>query len=154
MTDPGLVYDMENSDYTRFLCSMGYNDTAISLLTGSPPTTCKCHRSPKFLLNMNLPSITILELKYLQPLTVTRTVTNVGPIGSIYVARVVAPIGISVTVEPSILMFSSSELKKMEFRVTFSSMLRVQSRYEFGYLFWEDGLHKVRIPLAVRSVVD
>ncbi|TKY67617.1 Subtilisin protease SBT3.5 [Spatholobus suberectus] len=148
VTDPGLVYDLKNSDYFHFLCSMGYNDTAISLLTGFPS---KCHKSPKFLLNMNLPSIIIPELK--QPLTVTRTVTNVGPIKSIYTARVVAPIGISVAVEPPTLTFSSKG-KKMKFKVTFSSKLRVQSGFSFGYLFWEDGSHEVRIPLAVRSVVD
>ncbi|XP_020239439.1 subtilisin-like protease SBT3.5 isoform X2 [Cajanus cajan] len=148
VADPGLIYDLKNSDYVHFLCSMGYNNTAISLLTGF---RTKCHESPKFLLNMNLPSITIPELK--QPLTVSRTVTNVGPIKSIYNARVVAPIGVSVVVEPSTLTFSSTR-KKMKFKVTFSSKLRVQSRFSFGYLFWEDGLHKVRIPLAVRSVVD
>ncbi|XP_061340609.1 subtilisin-like protease SBT3.9 [Gastrolobium bilobum] len=148
VTDPGLVYDLETSDYFLFLCSMGYNDTAISLLTGYPT---KCRKSHKFLLNMNLPSITVPELK--QTLTVSRTVTNVGPIKSVYIARVVAPIGISVTVEPSILTFSSKR-KKMKFKVTFSSKLRVQSRFSFGYLFWEDGLHQVRIPLAVRSIVE
>lgn len=138
---------MKNSDYIRFLCSMGYNNTAISILTGFPT---KCHKSHKFLLNMNLPSITIPELK--QPLTVSRTVTNVGPVKSNYTARVVAPIGISVIVEPSTLAFSSKR-KKMKFKVTFSSKLRVQSRFSFGYLLWEDGLHEVRIPLAVRFVV-
>lgn len=147
VTDPGLVYDMKNSDYIRFLCSMGYNNTAISILTGVPT---KCHKSHKFLLNMNQPSITIPELK--QPLTVSRTVTNVGPVKSNYTARVVAPIGISVIVEPSTLAFSSKR-KKMKFKVTFSSKLRVQSRFSFGYLLWEDGLHEVRIPLAVRSAV-
>ncbi|XP_027355421.1 subtilisin-like protease SBT3.5 [Abrus precatorius] len=148
VTDPGLVYDLENSDYVRFLCSMGYNDTAVRLLTGSPT---RCRKSPKFLLNMNLPSIIIPELK--QPLTVSRTVTNVGPTSSVYTARVVAPIGISVTVEPPILIFSS-KTKKMKLNVTFSSKLRIQSGFSFGYLYWEDGSHEVRIPLAVRSVVD
>jgi len=126
---------------------MGYNNTAITLLTDSPT---KCIKSPKFMLNMNLPSITIPELK--QPLMVTRTVTNVGPIKSTYIARVVAPIGILVTVEPTILRFSEKR-KKMKFKVKISSRLRVQSRFSFGYLFWEDGLHEVRIPLAVYSVV-
>ncbi|KAK7264239.1 hypothetical protein RJT34_31845 [Clitoria ternatea] len=147
VTDPGLIYDLDNSDYFHFLCSMGYNNTAISMLTGSP---IRCHKSPKFLLNMNLPSIVIPELK--QPLTISRTVTNVGPINSTYIARVVAPIGISVSVEPPTLKFSSKKLK-MKFKVTFSSKLRVPSRFSFGYLFWEDGSHEVRIPLAVRSVV-
>ncbi|XP_058735117.1 subtilisin-like protease SBT3.5 isoform X2 [Vicia villosa] len=147
VADPGLVYDLEKTDYIKFLCSMGYNNTAIALLTDSPT---KCIKSRKFLLNMNLPSITIPELK--QPLTVTRTVTNVGPIKSTYIVCVAAPIGISVTVEPAVLTFNEKR-KKMKFKVNFSSKLRVQSRFSFGYLLWEDGLHDVRIPLAVYSVV-
>ncbi|KAL9296365.1 hypothetical protein ACSQ67_022261 [Phaseolus vulgaris] len=148
VTDPGLVYDMKNSDYIHFLCSMDYNDTAISFLTGVPT---KCHKSHKYLLNMNLPSIIIPELK--QPLTVSRTVTNVGPVKSVYTARVEAPIGVSVTVEPPTLTFSPKR-KKMKFKVTFSSKLRIQGRFSFGYLFWEGGSHEVRMPLAVRSVVQ
>ncbi|CAK8576636.1 unnamed protein product [Lathyrus sativus] len=147
MADPGLVFDLGKTDYLNFLCSMGYNNTAITLLTDSPT---KCIKSRKFLLNMNLPSITIPELK--QPLTVTRTVTNVGPIKSTYIVRVAAPVGISVTVEPTVLTFNEKR-KKMKFKVKFSSELRVRSRFSFGYLFWEDGLHEVRIPLAVYSVV-
>ena len=30
--NPGLIYDMKTSDYVRFLCSMGYNNTAITLM--------------------------------------------------------------------------------------------------------------------------
>jgi len=100
---------------------------------------------------MNLPSIIIPELK--QPLTVSRTVTNVGPVKSVYTARVEAPIGVSVTVEPPTLTFSPKR-KKMKFKVTFSSKLRIQGRFSFGYLFWEGGSHEVRMPLAVRSVVQ
>ncbi|CAI8616888.1 unnamed protein product [Vicia faba] len=110
LADPGLVYDLEKTDYMNFLCSMGYNNTAITLLTDSPT---KCIKSRKFLLNMNLPSITIPELK--QPLTVTRTVTNVGPIKSTYIVRVAAPTGISVTVEPTVLRFNEKR-KKMKFK--------------------------------------
>lgn len=148
VTNPGLIYDLVPSDYVRFLCAMGYNNTAISLMTKSPT---KCHKSPNFLLNLNLPSITIPQLK--QPLTVTRTVTNVGAVESTYVARVVAPFGVSVTVEPSILKFNAKR-KKLKFKVSFCSKINVEGRFSFGYLFWEDGLHQVRIPLTVRTVVD
>ncbi|KAI4297674.1 hypothetical protein L6164_037555 [Bauhinia variegata] len=146
--DPGLIYDLKISDYIHFLCSMGYNNSAISFMVKSP---IKCHKSPKFLLNLNLPSITIPELK--RGLTVSRTVTNVGPAESIYTARVIAPVGISITVEPQILVFNSTR-KKLKFKVTFSSKLKVEGRFSFGYLLWEDGLHQVRIPLIVRTVVD
>ncbi|KAJ8763391.1 hypothetical protein K2173_002274 [Erythroxylum novogranatense] len=146
--EPGLVYDMGKSDYTRFLCAMGYNNSAISLMTLSP-TVCK--KSTNFLVNLNLPAITIPELK--QKLTVSRTVTNVGPVSSIYVARVQPPVGTYVRVEPSILSFNST-IKKLKFKVTFWSQIRIQGRYSFGNLFWEDGRHAVRTPLIVRIVLD
>lgn len=145
---PGLIYDMGTSDYIHFLCSMGYNNSAISLMTQSHT---RCRKSTNFIVNLNLPSITIPELKW--NLTVSRTVTNVGPATSVYTARVQAPAGTNVRVEPSILSFDSTK-KKLKFKVTFCSQLRVQGRYSFGNLFWEDGLHVVRIPLIVRTVID
>eukprot|EP00257_Ricinus_communis_P024618 XP_025012032.1 subtilisin-like protease SBT3.6 isoform X2 [Ricinus communis] len=146
--NPGLIYDMGMSDYISFLCSMGYNNSAISSMTRSK-TVCK--HSTNSLLNLNLPSIAIPNLK--QELTVSRTVTNVGPVTSIYMARVQVPAGTYVRVEPSVLSFNSS-VKKRKFRVTFCSLLRVQGRYSFGNLFWEDGCHVVRTPLVVRTVID
>lgn len=145
---PGLIYDMGFSDYIRFLCSMGYNNSAISSLTRSH---VHCRKSAKFLANLNLPSITIAELK--ENLTVSRTVTNVGPVNSFYTAFVQAPAGTKVIVEPPNLLFNSS-IRKLKFKVTFHSQLRVQGRYSFGNLFWEDGFHVVRIPLVVRTVID
>ncbi|KAL9414783.1 hypothetical protein AB3S75_043115 [Citrus x aurantiifolia] len=49
--DPGLAYGKEVSDYDRFLCAMGYNMQICN------------DKSTKFLVNLNLPSITIPELK-------------------------------------------------------------------------------------------
>lgn len=146
--NPGLIYDMKVTDYVKFLCSMGYNDTAISSITRD---SSPCQRTPNFLLNLNLPSVSIPELKH--TVTVSRTVTNVGPILSFYVARVEAPPGINVIVEPSILFFNFTT-KTLKFKVTFCSQLRVQGRYTFGNLYWEDGLHVVRIPLIVRPVIE
>lgn len=148
-TDPGLIYDMGISDYIHFLCSMGYNDTSISLMTKSQNP---CHKKrSNFLLNLNLPSISIPALK--QCLPVSRRVTNVGLVNSVYKGRVEAPAGMNVRIEPSILRFNSTT-KKIEFNVIFCSHLRVQGRYSFGNLYWEDGLHVVRIPLIARTVVD
>ncbi|KAK6253739.1 hypothetical protein QUC31_015459 [Theobroma cacao] len=145
---PGLIYDMEISDYVCFLYAMGYNSTAISLMTR---VRTPCRKSAKFLLNLNLPSITIPELK--QRLTVSRTVTNVGPINSVYFARVQAPAGTHVSVKPSNLSFNSTT-KKLKFKVTICSQLKVQGRYSFGNLYWEDGIHVVRIPLTVRIIIN
>ncbi|XP_038706055.1 subtilisin-like protease SBT3.9 isoform X1 [Tripterygium wilfordii] len=147
--NPGLIYDMGTSDYIQFLCSMGYNDTAISRLMTN--TSTSCGKSNNFLISLNLPSITIPDLK--GKLTVSRTVTNVGPVNSVYTARVQAPAGTYVRVKPSVLHFNS-RVKEMKFKVTFSSKLRIQGRYSFGYLFWENASHVVRIPLIVRIVMD
>ncbi|KAF2322835.1 hypothetical protein GH714_031250 [Hevea brasiliensis] len=56
--NPGLIYDLGISDYVRFLCSMGYNNSAISLMTQSQTV---CQKSTKSLANLNLPSITVLS---------------------------------------------------------------------------------------------
>lgn len=145
---PGLIYDMGISDYVCFLYAMGYNSSAISSMT---KVHKPCRKSAKFLVNLNLPSITIPALK--QRLTVSRTVTNVGPPNSVYTARVQAPAGTDAIVKPSILSFNST-IPKLEFKVTFCSQLKVHGRYSFGYLYWEDGIHAVRIPLIVRIAVN
>jgi len=145
---PGLVYDMGTSDYVRFLCSMGYNTSAISSMTQQHET---CQHTPKTQLNLNLPSITIPELR--GRLTVSRTVTNVGSALSKYRARVEAPPGVDVTVSPSLLTFNST-LRRLTFKVTFQAKLKVQGRYNFGSLTWEDGVHTVRIPLVVRTMIS
>ncbi|XP_075672863.1 subtilisin-like protease SBT3.9 [Castanea sativa] len=145
---PGLIYDMGFSDYSRFLCAMGYNNSAISTITKA---CTHCRKSANFLANLNLPSITIPELK--KKLTVSRTVTNVGPVNSVYTALVQAPAGTTVIVEPSSLFFNST-IRKLKFKVTFHSQLRVQGRYSFGNLLWKDGFHVVRIPLIVRTVIQ
>lgn len=146
--DPGLIYDINVGDYLQFLCSMGYNNTAISWMFNSAPP---CRKTKNFLVNFNIPSISIPELK--KTITISRTVSNVGPIISVYVARIEAPPGTNVRVEPSVLSFNTST-KKLKFKVTICPLLRVQGRYSFGYLFWEDGFHVVRIPLVVRSVIQ
>ncbi|CAN1256046.1 Subtilisin-like protease SBT3.2 [Linum perenne] len=161
--DPGLVYDMGPPDYIKFLCAMGYNSSAISQMTMKNTTQTQCHRkqpassssSSNILENLNLPSITIPELRH--NLTVTRTVTNVGPVDSIYIAKIHPPSGVYVTVKPSILVFDSST-NRIEFRVTFCSKVLIQGRYSFGELSWEDSgddsSHVVRIPLVVRTVTE
>lgn len=146
--DPGLIYDIDVGDYLQYLCSLGYNNTAISWMLNSAPS---CRNSKNFLQNFNLPSISIPELK--KTITISRTVSNVGPVISVYFARIEAPPGTSVRVEPPVLSFTS-DTKRLKFKVTICPLLRVQGRYSFGYLFWEDGFHVVRIPLVVRPVIQ
>ncbi|XP_023739674.2 subtilisin-like protease SBT3.9 isoform X2 [Lactuca sativa] len=145
--NPGLIYNMTTKDYIHFLCAMGYNDTAISSLANSHSP---CPKKTNFLKNLNLPSISIPELQ--KPTMVSRIVTNVGPTGSRYVARIEAPAGTRVMVDPSILFFNSTNTR-LRFKVTICPLLKVQGRFSFGSLLWEDGVHVVRTPLVVRVVV-
>lgn len=110
-----------------------------------------CHNLHKSPHNLNLPSILIPKLR--ERITVIRTVTNVGPATSIYQSRIQAPPGVEVSVKPEVLIFNST-VTKLKFKVVFRPKLKLQGRYGFGNLIWEDGIHSVKIPLAVRIVAD
>jgi hypothetical protein len=141
--DPGLIYNISTDDYVQFLCSMGYSSASITSLT---KTTIDCVEKSHFELNLNLPSITIPNLK--ETVTVTRTVTNVGHFTSVYKVIVEAPYGIKMTVKPQTLSFNSTT-QILSFQVTFSSTQKLYGDYKFGSLTWTDGKHLVRIPIAV-----
>jgi hypothetical protein len=144
-TDPGLVYDIEMADYFHYLCSMGYNDTAISQLL-EEATSCSGNRFS--VLNLNLPSITIPSLT--SSVTVTRTVTNVGAVNSQYKAIIQPPQGFSIVVKPNILIFNS-KMKKISFTVTISTSYKYNTGYFSGTLTWTDGKHRVRSPISVKT---
>ncbi|XP_064953559.1 subtilisin-like protease SBT3.8 [Musa acuminata AAA Group] len=137
--DPGLIYDVDPKDYFKFFnCTHGPSFT--SGLVDSR------------LYRLNLPSISIPDLKK-TPLTVWRTVTNVGDTDSIYRAMVESPPGVNMVVEPSLLLFNASTTTHT-FAVTFTPLMMVQGDFNFGSLTWfENGKHAVRIPIAVRVII-
>ncbi|KAK9035170.1 hypothetical protein V6N11_077218 [Hibiscus sabdariffa] len=144
--DPGLVYDLVTTDYLNFLCTLGYNETLISLFSEDP---YKCPPTPIDLTSFNYPSITIPNLA--GSITVTRTVKNVGSPGT-YRAQLRRPMGISVYVKPRKLKF-----KKLGEEKTFSVTLKVKNahavkEYVFGKLIWYDNIHYVRSPIVVKAV--
>ncbi|KAJ6423115.1 hypothetical protein OIU84_024112 [Salix udensis] len=145
---PGLVYDMATDDYVNYLCAMDYNNTAISWLTGNPTV---CPTEEPSILNINLPSITIPNLR--NSTTLTRTVTNVGASTSIYRAVIEPPFGTSVSVKPNVLVFDR-ETKKLTFSVTVNAAHQVNTGYFFGSITWTDGVHTVRTPLSVRTEIS
>ncbi|EOA34423.1 hypothetical protein CARUB_v10021953mg [Capsella rubella] len=148
VADPGLVYDMGHNEYVHYLCSAGYDDISISKLLGKNNT---CPSPMPSMLDVNLPSITIPYLS--QEITITRTVTNVGPAGSVYKAMIQAPQGINLQVSPETLDFSSNT-NKITFTVKVSTTHRSNTDYHFGSLTWIDnGGHNVRIPISVRTRV-
>ncbi|KAG7550373.1 Peptidase S8/S53 domain [Arabidopsis thaliana x Arabidopsis arenosa] len=145
--DPGLVYDIGAEDYRLFLCASDYDERQITKIS----KTNKPYRCPNprpSMLDLNLPSITIPFLK--EDVTLTRTVTNVGPVDSVYKLVVKPPLGVKISVTPKTLLFNSN-VKKLSFKVIVSTTHKSNSIYYFGSLTWTDGYHKVTIPLSVRT---
>uniref|UniRef100_A0A0E0DA77 Subtilisin-like protease n=1 Tax=Oryza meridionalis TaxID=40149 RepID=A0A0E0DA77_9ORYZ len=140
--DPGLIYDIEPSDYFKFFNCMGGLGSADN-----------CTTVKGSLADLNLPSIAIPNLRTFQ--ATTRTVTNVGQANARYKAFLYPPAGVEMTVDPPVLVFSK-EKKVQSFKVTIKATGRpIQGDYSFGRLVWHDGgIHWVRIPIAVRIVIE
>eukprot|EP00250_Pteridium_aquilinum_P022052 c25293_g1_i2 orf=664-3051(-) len=159
--DPGLLYDASPKDYFLFICSLGYNQSALANLTGNNLT---CPDQVPSMVDLNYPSFSLSRLSHNR--TVVRTVTYVGGNNS-YVAVVKSPKGVHVEVVPSRLTFSSLG-EKQQFSVTFTPpkgmtpQERIVARlnanngtiiesqaWVFGYLTWTDGTHLVTSTIAV-----
>ncbi|XXG76223.1 hypothetical protein AAC387_Pa08g0624 [Persea americana] len=136
--DPGLIYDMSTTDYVQYLCSI------------VPSFSTDCPSKKHSMLNLNLPSITIPNLR--GSVMVTRTVTNVGPVDSAYVASIEHPLGVKVGVKPLKLAFNST-VKTLSFTITLSSNHKAIGGYYFGRLSWSNGIHKVTSPISVRTEI-
>ncbi|CAK9324162.1 unnamed protein product, partial [Citrullus colocynthis] len=146
--NPGLIYDMSTSDYISYFCSMGYKNSAISFLTEQKT---ECPSKPQIsLLDLNLPSITVPALT--NSTTITRTVTNVGNLTSIYKALIHPPMGINVTVDPLVLLFNAT-VTNLSFKVMISTLLEMDYGFSFGAIIWSDGVHLVTTPLSVRTQI-
>nr|GMD20499.1 Subtilisin-like protease SBT3.5 [Ipomoea batatas]GME19026.1 Subtilisin-like protease SBT3.5 [Ipomoea batatas] len=143
--DPGLVFDMGTFDYILYLCAMGYNSTSINNLTKNPSS---CPIKKPSLLDINLPSVTIPSLR--NSITVTRTVTNVGPVNSRYKPIMESPPGITISVKPETLVFNFMT-KQISFTVTITTSHKYNTDFCFGSLTWSDGVHRVRTPISVRT---
>ncbi|CAJ2664207.1 unnamed protein product [Trifolium pratense] len=143
--DPGLVYDLNVTDYMNYLCNRGYEGSHLSVFYRKP-YTC-----PKYfnLLDFNYPTISIPNFKIRHSINVTRTLTNVGP-PSTYKVRIAVPREVFVSVEPKVLHFKEGE--KREFRVTLNlrSLTNHSNDCVFGRLDWTDGKHHVRSYIAIK----
>ncbi|CAI5478107.1 unnamed protein product [Closterium sp. Yama58-4] len=111
VADPGLVFDTSFEDNVNFLAGLDLQrakDTFPSVTTFSPI-------KPAY--KFNRPSISVSKL--FGAVTVTRTVTNVASVASTYVAKVVPPPRVKVTVTPSTFTIAPGD------KVTFSVELKV-----------------------------
>ena len=79
--NPGLIYDIDPRDYTKL-----FGCTIIRRINVS----CDATTLPAY--HLNLPSIAVPELR--RPVTMSRTVTNVGDVDSVYRVMVQSPVGV------------------------------------------------------------
>lgn len=136
--DPGLIYDIDPNDYKEFFrCTIN-----------RASATCNETSAPGY--HMNLPSISVSDLRH--PVTVSRTVTNVGEVDVVYHAAIESPPGVKLDVEPSVLVFNATN-KVQTFRVKLSPMWKLHGDYTFGGLTWYNGQKTVRIPIAARMTI-
>ncbi|KAL2334145.1 hypothetical protein Fmac_015358 [Flemingia macrophylla] len=141
--DPGLIYDSEPADFVAFLCSVGYDQRSLHLVTRDNST---CDRSFTTASDLNYPSIAVPNLK--GSFSVSRVVTNVGKARSVYRAIVSSPPGVNVSVTPNRLVFTRIG-QKINFTVNFK--VTVSSKgYTFGFLSWRNRKSQVTSPLVVQ----
>ena len=142
--DPGLVYDLSLDDYLNLLCASGYDQQLISALNFNKTFTCSGTHS---MTDFNYPSITLPNLG-LNAITVTRTVTNVGPPSTYFAKAELA--GYSIVVVPNSLSFRKIGEKKRFRVIVQATSVTKRGNYNFGELLWTNGKHTVRSPITVR----
>lgn len=143
--NPGLIFDSNPQDYKSFLCSIGYNNHSLQIITGDSSSVCL---KPDLLASdLNYASITVPNLQ--KSYRVTRAVTNVGKPSSTYKALVNAPKGVNVTVSPRILAFKSYGSSK-NFTVYFRVVDPNLQDYVFGSILWRGKNNLVQVPLVVK----
>lgn len=155
--DPGLVYDLETSDYVNFLCSIGYEGGDIARFVRDSSRVNCSERSLSTPGDLNYPSFSVVfdsdgnsVVKY------KRVVKNVGKnADAVYEVKVNAPPSVEVSVLPAKLVFSE-EKNSLSYEISFTSKrsggLEVVEGIQsaFGSIEWSDGIHGVRSPIAVR----
>ena len=143
--NPGLVYDAGFNDYLGFLCDKGPE------IFSNPAATCASlasHHIPTTAQNLNYPSIGVSALAGTE--TVTRTVTSVADRTTTFRARVNAPEGYDVSVNPAVITLNPGE--SASFDVTITNIGAPNGEWRFGDLTWKGSGYKVRSPIAVNGV--
>ncbi|PVH33197.1 hypothetical protein PAHAL_9G593100 [Panicum hallii] len=146
--DPGLVYDIAASDYVGFLCGL-YNSQNVSVIARRPVDCSAVPMIPGSMLNY--PSIS-LALEHARnwstPVTVERTVRNVGEVPSVYYAAVDMFDGdVTVDVVPRELEFSQ-ENQEQRFEVVVWAR-RNGAKLVQGALRWVSDSYTVRSPISI-----
>lgn len=146
--NPGLVYELQPTDYIAFLCSIGYDETQMELFTkGQGRADCSkvSLAGPG---DLNYPSFSVVFNSDSDVVSRRRVVRNVGAsAGAVYQAKVTAPEFVKIAVTPSRLVFSAQN-QTLSYVIKFSSVAKSGASSSFGSITWSDGSHFVRSPIA------
>jgi subtilisin family serine protease len=143
--DPGLVYDLAPNDYVAYLCGLGLGDAGVSEATGRRVACGKLRAITEA--ELNYPSLVVRLLS--RPITVRRTVTNVGKPGAVFTAAVEMPRSVSVVVHPATLRFGGRVNEKRSFTVTVRWTGQPAVAGAEGNLKWVSKDHVVRSPIVI-----
>ncbi|XP_008461721.2 cucumisin [Cucumis melo] len=146
---PGLVYDANESDYVKFLCGQGYNTQAVRRITGDY-SACTSGNTGR-VWDLNYPSFG-LSVSPSQTFNqyFNRTLTSVAPQASTYRAMISAPQGLTISVNPNVLSFNGLGDRK-SFTLTVRGSIK--GFVVSASLVWSDGVHYVRSPITITSLV-
>ncbi|KAK3135770.1 hypothetical protein QOZ80_5BG0423200 [Eleusine coracana subsp. coracana] len=150
--DPGLVYDMGVRDYAGYICAL-LGEAALKAIAAGANASLTCAEVglvPEA--QLNYPAI-LVPLQS-EPFTVERTVTNVGPATSRYVAKVDAPEGLTIDVDPAELRFTEvKETKTFTVSVSGGGDGTEQMKIVEGSISWVSQDHVVRSPVVADASI-
>ena len=141
--DPGLVYDVTDDEYDAYAC--GLDTDAVS------QQRCDALQNAgmSFLApDLNQPSMAVGYLTSTR--TLSRRVYNVSDEPGTYVANVIEPPGIGITVEPPTLTVAPGQ--SASFQVTLDYLSGPMHFWRFGSLTWDGDERDVRSVIAARPV--
>nr|XP_027186691.1 cucumisin-like isoform X1 [Cicer arietinum] len=144
--NPGLVYEAYEGDYIRFLCGQGFNATTLQQIIGNAVICSEiAYMTAR---DLNYPSFALKASRLKQHISgsFNRIVTNVGLPMSTYRAIVTAPIGFNVSVNPSVLSFTSLG-ETQTYVLTIDGALK--KSIESASLVWDNGESQVRSPIII-----
>ncbi|KAL4364600.1 hypothetical protein HN51_024374 [Arachis hypogaea] len=143
--NPGLVYDINEVDYVKFLCQEGIETKNLGILT-KDHSSCKKVGKTESVYDLNLPSISLYTNVSSFTRIFHRTVMNVGSATSTYKVRVMYPSFLDIQVKPDTLSFECIGQKK-SFSVIIEGSMNVNTAS--ASLIWDDGTFQVRSPIVV-----
>ncbi|KAA8522624.1 hypothetical protein F0562_013015 [Nyssa sinensis] len=156
--NPGLVYDLNISDYVNFLCALNYTTSQINSVARKNFT---CDSSKQYsVTDLNYPSFAIPLQAALTGgnsggTTVvkhTRTLTNVGLPATYKVTVHSQTESVKISVVPDTLSFTQQNEKK-SYTVTFTAGSMPANTNSFARIEWSDGKHINETLVVVFDVV-